>query len=149
MTVSEDNIRLKLLPLLKARLRSSSNALLKDDDDNTITVACEIYADDLLENFLQLSLMGFNQVPYFTCYTFEDTKIIDQFGEVLVEGAVLYALASQALLERGREFAIKDNGISFYPPSISEMLNTQYNTLLEHHWSKLRLIKEHIRELKS
>ena len=66
---------------------------------------------------------------------------METFAEVLVEGATLYALASQALLERGREFQMSDNGISFDPPNLSELLNTQYSILLVHHWDKLKLIK--------
>jgi hypothetical protein len=148
MTVSEDNIN-TLLPLLKARLRSSSHTLTKDTNGNNIYVACEIFSNDVLAQFLFLSLMNFNQVPHFTFYSFADSDVIAQFGEVLVEGATIYALASQALIERGREFAINDGSVSFYPPSVAEMLNTQYSSLLEHHWTKLRLIKEHIKEFQN
>ena len=46
---------------------------------------------------------------------------MEQFGEILVEGATLYALASQALIERGREFQITDNGLNFNPPTVSRV----------------------------
>lgn len=62
---------------------------------------------------------------------------------------MLYALASQALLERGREFQTTDNGVTFNPPSISELLNTQYSVLLQHHWEKLKTIKAEKIKLKS
>src|SRR5208337_3193762 len=107
-----------------------------------------IYSNDMLAGFIELSVSDFNQVPNFTYYTLDDDKFVDTFAEVLVEGATLYALSSQALLERGREFMMTDNGITFNPPSISEMLNTQYSTLLVYHWDKLKFIKSHIDKFK-
>jgi len=54
----------------------------------------------------------------------------------LVEGATLKALASQALIERGREFALSDSGISFIPPAISELLQTQFQSVISFHNEK-------------
>ena len=64
---------------------------------------------------------------------------------MLVEGAVLYALSSKALIERGREFQITDNSINFNPPSVAEMLSTQWSTELTHYWESLKYIKNSIR----
>jgi hypothetical protein len=55
------------------------------------------------------------------------------------------ALASQALIERGREFNITDNGVNFVPPTISELLNTQYSTLLTAYNERLKYIKNSMR----
>lgn len=131
----------KLLKLVRTRLNSSGKTKHKDENDNVVYVDCDIFSVDMLAQFLILSLSEFNQTPYFTNYSFEDTLVIDTFTDVLVEGAVLAALASQALVEKGREFKIQDNGVYFDPPSVSEMLNTQYATLLAHHAEKLKLIK--------
>jgi hypothetical protein len=57
----------------------------------------------------------------------------------------LYALASQALIERGREFQITDNGLNFNPATVSELLETQYSTLLTVYWEKLKMIKNSLR----
>lgn len=119
-----------LVELLKDRLGDSSNTA--------------IYSNKCLENFLNLSLSEFNQTPIFTNYSFNNDIIVNMFSEVLIEGATLYALASQALLERGREFVITDNNISLTPPNISDMLNTQYCELLKYHFEKLKLIKSNI-----
>ena len=99
-----------------------------------------------LNTFLDLSLSDFNQTPYFTFFTFNDEKFVNTFINVLVEGAILYALSSQALIERGREFVTTDNGIEFNPPNISEMLQTQYHSLIHLHFEKLKLIKSSIRD---
>jgi len=74
-----------------------------------------------------------------------DSDFVDQFLEILVEGATLYALTSKALIERGREFSITDNGINFVPPTVSELMMTQSNTLLTHYWDKLKMIKASLR----
>lgn len=138
----------KLVSLVKVVLRSNSKAKSADAAGNTVYVDLDIYDRSVLESFIHLSLSNFNQTPYFTFYTLEDTRFVDLFTEILVEGAVIYALGSQSLIERGREFQITDNGLVFDPPGVSELLNTQYSTLLQHHFEKLKLIKMEIKSVK-
>jgi len=135
----------KLIKMLKARLNSSGKAKSADAYGNTIYVDCDIFSVDMLTTFIATALSDFNQVPYFTFFDFDDVGFIEQFGEVLVEGATLYSLASKALIERGREFQITDQGINFNPPTVSELMNTQYSTLLTHYWDKLKYIKNSLR----
>jgi len=131
----------KLLTLIKSRLNSAGKNKASDANGNVVYVDCDVFSNEMLTHFLVLSLSDFNQAPYFTTFTFDDTKFVNTFAEVLVAGATLQALASQALIERGREFRIDDTGISFNPPNLSELLNTQYCTLLNHHAEKLKQIK--------
>ncbi len=135
----------KLIKSLKARLNSAGKAKSSDAYGNTVYVDCDIFSVDMLTTFIATALWDFNQVPYFTFFDFDDTDFIEQFGEVLVEGATLYSLASKALIERGREFQITDNGLNFNPPTVSELMNTQYSTLLAHYWEKLKYIKNSLR----
>jgi hypothetical protein len=135
----------KLIKSLKARLNSAGKAKSADAYGNVVYVDCDIYSVDMLTTFLATALWDFNQVPYFTFFKFDDEDFVDQFGEILVEGATLYALASKALIERGREFQITDNGLNFNPPTVSELLQTQYSTLLSHYWEKLKYIKNSLR----
>lgn len=135
----------KLIKSLKARLNSSGKAKSADAYGNTVYVDCDIFSVDMLTTFIATALWDFNQVPYFTWFTFDDQGFVDQFGEVLVEGATLYALASKSLIERGREFQITDNGLNFNPPTVSELMQTQYSTLLSHYWEKLKYIKNSLR----
>jgi hypothetical protein len=135
----------KLLKTLKARLNSSGKTKSTDGYGNVIYVDCDIFSMDMLVTFLANALTDFNQVPFFTFFTFEDTDILNQFHDIIVEGATLMALASQALIERGREFVVTDNGVSFTPPTVSELLNTQYTTLLSNYYDKLRYIKNSLR----
>jgi len=136
--------KLDCLKALKARLNSNGKSKSTDSFGNVIYIDCDIYSVELLETFLDMSLSEFNEIPIFSTFTYDNEKFVDTFMEVLVEGATLYALSSQALIERGREFQINDGGLTFDPPSISELLTTQYKTLIGFHFEKLKLIKEHI-----
>jgi hypothetical protein len=146
--MSKEKNLARLSGLLHLRLQSKGKAKASDALGNITYVDCDIYSKEMVEAFIELSVSSFNQVPYFTFFTLDDDTFVDCFAEVLVEGATLYALSSQALIERGREFQIVDQGIKFDPPTVSEMLNTQYCTLLSHHWEKLKTIKAHINEFK-
>jgi hypothetical protein len=135
----------KLLKMVKARLNSSGKAKSTDPYGNVIFVDCDIYSIDMLVSFLAMSLNKFNTTPYFTNFVWQDATFFAQFGEVIAEGAVVFALASQALIERGREFQLNDNGISFTPPTVSELLNTQFSTEIAHMWEQVKMIKASMR----
>lgn len=130
-----------LLKLLRARLKSSGKHRTIDEFGNIVFADCDIFTTDQLVTFLAMSLCEFNETPHFTFFTFEDTPIIENFCGILVQGAALMALSSQALIERGREFQITDNGIGFTPPTISEMLSTQWTTELTNWYDRVKLIK--------
>lgn len=130
-----------LLKSLRARLKSQGKARRTDEYGNVIYKDCDIYTVDELVSFLCRSLSMFNEVPHFTFFTWEDTPIMEQFHDVLVQGALYLALGAQALIERGREFQINDNGTGFTPPTISELLNTQYQKEMDAWWDKVKTIK--------
>jgi hypothetical protein len=135
----------KLIKILKNRLNADGKTPAFDKFGNLQYVDCSLYSIDMLVSFLAAALVDFNQVPYFTFFTWDDTLFIEQFGEILVQCATLYALASKALIERGREFQITDNGINFNPPTVSELLQTQYNTLITQYRETLKYIKNSLR----
>lgn len=131
----------KLVKTLRARLNSSGKIGLIDANGNTYYQDCDIFSVDTLVTFLAASLAEFNAIPHFTQFNFDHTSIIDLFHYILVEGATIYALSSQALIERGREWQIQDNGISVNVPTISELLNSQYSQMYTTHLDKLKQIK--------
>lgn len=135
----------KVIKALRARLNSSGLARLSDAYGNVVYESCDIYTVDQLAIFAATSMTAFNQVPYFTFFTYNDTDFVDQFFEVLVQHATIYALASKALIERGREFNITDNGLGFQPPGVSDLLNTQWNAELQNWWDKVKMIKNSMR----
>lgn len=135
----------KLLKGLRARLNSAGKAKAKDSNGNTIYIDCDIFSIDMLVTFLATSLSDFNQTPHFTFFQFDDDEFVAQFYEILIEGATLYSLSSMSLLERGMEYQITDNSLSFNPPTVSELLNSQWGTVLTQHYEKLKFIKNSLK----
>jgi hypothetical protein len=135
----------RLLWILKQRLNSSGKALMKDEQGNEQLVDCDIYTIPQLITFLIASMSAFNMIPHFTNYSYEDTDFIGTFGEILVRHALIYALASKALIERGREFQITDNGVSFQPPGVSDILSTQYSNEYTQWKDHVDLIKKNFK----
>lgn len=132
----------KLVKVLRARLNSGGKHRGVDEYGNEIFTDCDIFTVDQLVTFLGNSLSAFNLVPHFTEFTFEDSHILKHFGEVIVQHAHLCAMASKALIERGREFNITDNGLGFQPPSVADMLNTQYQNELSNWFEKVKMVKK-------
>lgn len=131
----------KLLKGVKARLNSSGKSKSTDKYGNVTYISCDIFSVESLTSLLSMSLTEWNETPHITGFSFADSNFVNQFYNSLVEGAVLLAMASQALLERGAEYTITDNGVNFQPSAMSELLNTAYSQLLTHHWDRIKMIK--------
>ena len=142
-----------LMKYLKARVRSDGKkpkrdaygAFVTDGYGELVLEDCNVFTDEILATFLCISLSEFNMVPFFTSFTFADQIIYKTFAHMIVEGAVILALASQSLIEKGREFTISDGGINYQPAALADHLNTQYNNLLSGHLERLKFIKDSIR----
>ncbi|MFA5023456.1 MAG: hypothetical protein WC523_00665 [Patescibacteria group bacterium] len=130
-----------LLKLIKPRLKNNGVRKIPDGLGGYTTEICNVFTDAELIAFLVNSLSEFNQIPHFSNFLFSDPQIYTIFADVIVQGAVLLALAAQTLIERGREFVITDNGITYQPPTISEILNSQYTTQLADYKDKVKVIK--------
>lgn len=135
----------KLIKMVKMRVANDAKAKTEDVWGNVQYVDCNIFSIDTITTAISTSITSFNQIPFFTFFTFEDTEFIEQFAEILVEGAVYNLLAAQSLLEGGKSFTINDNGATYNPPNVSELLSTQYGGLLTHYWEKLKYIKASMR----
>lgn len=135
----------KILRVVRRRLNSAGWAQTVDIYGNPEKKWCDIFSVEELVDFICNSLSMFNEIPYFTDFTFFDSDIIRIYLEILVQGAVLNALAAKALIERGRETAVQDNGLSWTPASIGDMLQTQYTTELADYKDKVRYIKNSMR----
>lgn len=135
----------KLLKVLKKRLKSEGVRKVPDGAGGFIDVPCNIFSNAELICFLVNSLSEFNQTPHFTTFTFADPQICDLFLDIIVQGAALLALAAQTLIEKGREFSITDNGVTYQPPAVSDILNTQYSTQLTAYREKLKFIKVNLK----
>ena len=142
-----------MLKFLKARLRNDGKkpvrdqfgAIVYDAYGDIVTEECNVFSDDLLVCFLCQALSEFNMVPFFTSYTFADELIYKLFAAALTEGAYVFATASQALVEKGRDFTISDGGLSYQPPMLGEFLQSHYGTWLTSYRERLKFIKNSIR----
>lgn len=130
-----------LMELLRLRLQSSGRHQTKDSYGNIVYENCDIFSVDELYAFLCSSLAEFNLTPHFTFFKWEEPVVVDMFADIIVEGAYIMALASKALIEKGREFNVTDNGISFQPPAVADLLNSQMGTLLGPYRDRLKSIK--------
>ncbi len=129
-----------LMNLLRKRLQSTGWHRTVDVHGNTVYENCDIFSVDELYNFLCLALGEFNQTPHFTNFTFDNDAIL-YFRDVIVEGGFLQSISSKALIEKGREFNITDNGLSFTPPQVADMLINLHSALLGPYRDKLKAIK--------
>ena len=134
-----------ILKSVNARLKNKAKKPSKDQYGNDIYVDCDVFSTDELVAFIGRSLASINTIPMFTTFTFEDCPIIEFLHDLIVQGAVIYALGAQAIIERGREFQLTDNGASFTPPSVADMLNAQCNTELTNWTERTRQIKANMR----
>jgi hypothetical protein len=131
----------KLMDIVKKRLKNDGVSKTSDGAGGYVEQTCNVFSDDEITCFLVNSLSEFNQWPHFTDFTFADAQIQGIFLDIIVQGAVLLGMAAQTLIERGREFTITDNGVTYQPPQVSEILNTQYTTQLDYYKEKLKAIK--------
>lgn len=129
-----------LLKGLKNRLSASGKMKAKDQLGNDTMVDVEIYSTDELVSFLCMSLSNLNLMLKMKM-KFSDEACTDNYYELLVQGAVIKALASKALLEKGREFALEDNDVSFVPPALSDALTIQWQTELNDYMEKIKLLR--------
>jgi hypothetical protein len=130
-----------LLKMLKPRLKNDGIRKIPDGQGGYIEETCSVFTNTELICFLVNSLSSFNQIPHFTNFTFENPQMYTTFADVIVQGASLLAMSAQALIEKGREFSITDNGVTYQPPAISEILNNQFTTQLTDYKEKLKVIK--------
>ena len=142
-----------LLYLLKIRLQSSGvkpsrdqyGAFITDGYGENVTESCDVFDNETLVAFLMMALSEFNMVPFFTAYTFTDEIIKTLFSAAIVEGAYIFAIASQAIIEKGRDFTISDGGISYQPPQLGDFLQSHYGTWLSSYRERLKFMKNSIR----
>ena len=142
-----------LLKFLKCRVRSEGKKPVRDEFGAFVTDGygelmmedCPVFTDEILVCFLCQALSEFNMVPFFTSYLFSDTVIKTLFSSAVVEGAYVIALASQSLVEKGRDFTITDGGISYQPPQLGDFLQSHYGTWLTAYRERLKFIKNSLR----
>lgn len=129
--------------LVKARLGDYNGHLKnKNEHGNVIYVESEIYNIEHLAVYLNGSLQRFNML-FGKQLDLEDHET-HQFTDLIVQGAVITALAGKALIERGRELTTSDNGINFTPPDVSSILMRQWEIELVDYQNKVEFLLKKI-----
>ena len=95
-----------------------------------------------IEKALYLSLSAFNMMPCVTYFKFGDEENINQISDLLVTYASYILLTTQSLVERGKEFAVEDNGVGFIPPSVSDHLIIVSRELWNSWYSRVKDLKQ-------
>jgi hypothetical protein len=97
---------------------------------------------DDIPRALELSLSAFNAHTPSTSITFEDTKEIEKIKDILVTYAAYVILMPQAILEKGREWTMKDVNTEMGPPDVGNFLLEITRDLLRHWHEQMLYCKE-------
>jgi hypothetical protein len=131
-----------LISLLKERLNNNLYVKHADGYGGVEFVKYQVFKYDQLKSFLIQSLSNFNQIPVFTNYDFSDCTFVRIFADILVQGALVQALGSQAVKERTSESAANNGAVGLLPPDISTMLFNQYTIESAAYNDKIKTIKQ-------
>lgn len=128
------------LDCIKDQAHAATRVMLKDTDPS-----CFAFSEDEIDMYLETSLWAFNAKPTFTALMWDGLQ--PRWLNIIVKGAVVWALYAQSLLESGREFTISDNGISYTPPPVSDKMQSYASALLAHYEKELQDIKQNFRPI--
>lgn len=122
-----------LLMPLNALLYNNGKQKAVDEKGNVTYVDVPIFAESELLEYLRLA---------------EDTtksvlKVDNtlKHTDLVVEYAYYLALISKSLIERGREYAINDNGIYMNPPNVSDHMMNVAQIVINNWFRKVELIR--------
>lgn len=131
------------IKLVRARLADDNVVKSKDSSGNDVFFKSEIYTDEQIVSYLEGSLQRLN-VLLPKGLSFEATPLeIFELTDLVVQGAVITALASKALLEKGREFSFLNGGIKYAPPNTSDILMRQWEVEMVDYRSKVEAVRSH------
>lgn len=116
--------------LVRARLGYKANASrdlpydILDIHGNICRSKSYIEQNEQILQYLELSLKRFNLL-FDKDFKLDDPKL-NQFTDLIVQGAVIAALAARALLENGRDFSFSSEGVAVAQSNVSELLTKQW-----------------------
>jgi len=110
---------------------------VKDD------VWCAQFTDEELYVYLKKALKDINAHPYVTDYTLDTAP--EDWEYLICLGAQIMAYIALGVVEKGREFEITDQGISFMPPRIGDYLQAHASNLMTTYADLKEKIKLHYR----
>lgn len=124
-----------LLSQLHVLLESVGQKKTVDAAGNVSYVTVKLFEDENLEVFLKLAEKATANV----LKTMYDVSVVNP--DLVVEYAFYLALTSRSLIEKGREYAIQDNGMYFDPPHVSAHMINVASMVFENWLKKVQLIR--------
>lgn len=131
-----------LIEMVKFRTAASGKVSVKDEFGNETKKDACIFSDDQIKLALELSLRAFNMIPCVTYFKWDDVENIDMISDLLVTYSAYILFSRSAILERGREFHVQDNGVGFSPPPVSDMALALAKESYESWYSQVSDLKE-------
>lgn len=122
-----------LLMPLNALLHNNGKQKAVDEKGNVTYVEVPIFAEGELLEYLRHADQTVKSVLKV------DNTI--NHGDLIVEYAYYLALISKSLIERGREYAINDNGVYMNPPNVSDHMMNVANVVINNWFRKVELIR--------
>ena len=134
--VDEENFDV-VLHLVRVRLADAdchlSKASVLNEHGETVELFPGVFSDEELAAHIFYALDDLSlQLDDVSCKT---------HTSLVVLGAVVEALRSKALIERGREHSMKDNGVQYTPPDVSTMLMDQAHACQHEYFQKVDFLK--------
>ncbi len=100
-----------------------------------------VFTDEELDSFIWMAVTTFNSIPPFTNISLSNGKLSETIVPYVAKLTVAYALASKALIERGREVSIADGGINYTPPNVADLLQNQYIFEMDNFYQNISSVK--------
>lgn len=122
-----------LLMPLNALLHNNGKQKAVDENGNTSYVDVTIFAEGELLEYLRLAEQATKSV-----LKVDNTL---EYTDLVVEYAYYLALISKSLIERGREYAIQDNGVYMNPPNVSSHMIDVSANVINNWFRKVELIR--------
>lgn len=138
-----------LMKLLRIRLgsdgvrrkRDQFGVYITDSEGNYVMEPCNVFTTEELYTFLKASLAEFNSIPHFTAFTFNDQNFCNTFQHELTEGAFILAMALQGIREKGREFQMTDDALSYQPPQLADYIKGYLTEFMNSYRERVKMIK--------
>lgn len=130
-----------LTELVQFRIAAVSKQQIIEPNGNVKIVEASIFEPEDVQRALNLSLSAFNMSPPVTYLKFTDEENMDQLSDLLVTYAAHLLLTNKALVEKGREYSVKDNGIEYEAPQLGNFLLGTSDNLYRYWYERVRVLK--------
>ena len=131
----------KIIKALDIRLNHIGKKTTNDENGNSIVVDSRLFTEEQFIDAIEASIAT---AGLFLAGPDNVRNNLDFYQDIVTHGALLTILSGHALLERGRECKIVDNGVVLDPPDISNILMEQWYKEYDVYMEKLRMLTTYV-----